>query len=257
MAAKTVGILGGMGPQATNELCVRITALTPAATDQEHIPVICFNNSAIPNRVSAILHGGESAAPEMIRTARILEQAGADMILIPCNCAHYYYPDVAAGVRIPVLNMIEETVRYIIDGFPGIKSIGLLASSATLHCNLYQIPLAKRGIATITPDVRDQKKVMEAIYGTGGLKAGYSAKPQKLLKAAALDLKARGAELVIAACTEISLVLRSSESLPVVDPLDVIALRAVRLALDIEETQELPRLRLLNFDRENSSCHVS
>ena len=78
----TIGILGGMGPEATNRLAELITLVTPAARDQDHIPVITYNNPRIPSRVEAIIHGGPSPAAELIRTAQVLERSGAGLLVM-------------------------------------------------------------------------------------------------------------------------------------------------------------------------------
>lgn len=88
---KVIGILGGMGPEATAELFLRIIKATPAQRDQDHLRVIVDNNPKIPDRTAAILGEGQSPLPEMVRTARNLERAGVDFIVMPCNTAHYYY----------------------------------------------------------------------------------------------------------------------------------------------------------------------
>lgn len=230
----TIGVLGGMGPEATNRLCALITALTPAARDQDHIPVITFNNSLIPPRVEALKRGEESPVPEMIRTARLLEQAGADLLIMPCNLAHYFIREVQQQINVPLLNMIEETVSFIVAQYPDCRKAGLLASTPTIEYRLYDDSFARHQRTVLTPTVSAQEsQVMEAIYGERGIKAGFKRRPHALLMEAALQLVGRGAELIIAGCTEISLVLRPQARAPfhVVDPLEVLARVAVRKAM--------------------------
>lgn len=228
-----IGVLGGMGPEATNRLCALITDLTPARTDQEHIPVITFNNSLIPPRVEATSGEARSPVPEMIRTAQILEQAGADMLVMPCNLAHYFIEEVQSGVQVPILNMIEETVNFAIEKFPGFRTAGLLASTPTIDYGLYHSSFARQRRAIVSPAAPEQKsKVMEAIYGKRGIKSGYKTEPRSLLMEAALQLVAQGAELIIAGCTEVSLVLeQKSVPCPVIDPMEVIARVAIERAM--------------------------
>ncbi len=229
----TIGVLGGMGPEATNRLCALITKLTPAAKDQDHIPVITFNNSLIPERVKAISGESESPVPEMIRTARVLEQAGADMLLLPCNLAHYFLADVQREINVPILDMIEETVRFTLVRYPNVHKIGLLASTLTIKNGLYEQSFARHKRAVLTPAASvQQQKVMEAIYGKRGIKSGYQSRPRALLLEAARQLLNDGAELIIAGCTEVSLVLGEERSAPcpVIDPMEVIARVAVERA---------------------------
>ena len=232
---KTIGIIGGMGPEATNRLCSLITANTAAVRDQDHIPVIAFNNSAIPDRVAAIFAMGRSPVPELVRTARALEAAGADFLLMPCNTAHYFFDDVQAAVSVPLVNMIELTVKHIIEEFRagGHNVVGLLGSTPTVECGLYETILLAQGQEIVVPDENDQKLlVMDAIFGEQGIKAGMHEHPARLLQAAANKLIAAGATIIVAGCTEISLVLNNGDlGVPIVDPLQVVADYAVRHAL--------------------------
>ena len=221
-----------MGPEATNQLCTLITANTPVSRDQDHIPVITFNNSLIPSRVQAIGGGGESPVPEMIRTAQILARAGADMILMPCNLAHFFIEEIQAGVGVPVLNMIEETVKYTVERYTQCRRVGLLASTPTIECGIYDKAFREHDVRLLVPDARDQEdEVMKAIYGSEGIKCGHKSAPRALLTGAAERLVAAGAEVIIAGCTEVSLVLTPEDSpFVVIDPLEIIARVAVARA---------------------------
>jgi aspartate racemase len=228
----TIGVLGGMGPEATNQLCALITANTPVSRDQDHIPVITYNNSHIPGRVQAVRGVGLSPVSEMIRTAQVLERAGADMLLMPCNLAHFFLEEVQAGVSIPILDMIEETVKYTVETYPQCRQAGILASTPTIQCGIYDRAFRKYDKRLLAPDARDQEdKVMRAIYGKEGIKCGHKTVPRALLTHAAERLIAAGAEVIIAGCTEVSLVL-TPEHTPfvVIDPLEIIARVAVARA---------------------------
>ncbi len=233
----TIGILGGMGPDATNRLAELITFVTPAVRDQDHAPVITYNNPFIPSRVDAILGGGESPVSELVRTARVLEGSGADLLVMPCNCAHYYIDEIQESVRIPIVNMIDETVKYVVESFPDARKVGLLASTATVAARLYHEPFARQHRTVLTPTISDQQeKVMDAIYGPWGIKAGFRTKPRSQLFDVANNLIADGADLIIAGCTEISLVmLRKRSSFSVIDPMEIVARVAVKLALSADE----------------------
>ena len=234
-----VGILGGLGPDATNQLCAEITALTPASKDQDHLRVITFSNPKIPDRTEFILRKGKSPVSEMRKTARTLENAGADFIIIPCNTAHYFVNDVQKSVNIPILNMIEETAKYISKNYPAIKTVGLLSTTGTINTKIYDGALKKYGIKVLKPSKKDQKTfVMEAIYGEKGIKAGYREYPDLLLKHAANNLLERGAKLVIAGCTEIGLVFKKTDFL-VINPSNVIARVAVNRAKSIRTREDL------------------
>lgn len=232
----TIGILGGMGPEATNRLCALITALTPVTRDQDHIPVITYNNPDIPDRVKAACGAGESPVPEMIRTARVLEQAGASFLLMPCNLAHLYIADVQRSVPVPLLDMVEETVRFTIENYPHCEKVGIVASTPTLECGIYEKSFRKHNRTLIWPDMGEQEsRVMRAIYGADGIKCGHKTGPRALLTEVAQHLAAEGAGVIIAGCTEASLVMMQQNSpFVVVDPLEVIARVAVERAMSKE-----------------------
>lgn len=227
----TIGVLGGMGPEATNQLCALITANTAASRDQDHIPVITYNNARIPERVAAARGdaGALDPVPEMSRTAQVLERAGADLLLMPCNLAHFFIADVQAAVRIPVLNMIEETVSHTVAKYPQCRRVGLLASTPTIECGIYERAFRQHDKQLLAPDAVEQEaKVMRAIYGSEGIKGGHKTVPRQLLTKAAESLVGRGADVIVAGCTEISLVLSpENSSFEVIDPLAVIARVAV------------------------------
>lgn len=224
----TVGIIGGIGPEAANRLSQLIVELANAQTDKEHVPVICFNNPNIPSRVDSISGKGENCLPALVETARSLVRAGANFLIMPCNCAHYYLRSLRAEISVPVLDMIQETVDQIIEDFPGAKSVGLLASSPTLDNNLYGRPFSEWGVECLKPTELEQALVMSAIYGPDGIKAGKKEVARQDLIGIGNSLASRGAEVVIAGCTEISLVLESDTlSVPVVDPMHVIAQSAI------------------------------
>lgn len=233
----TIGILGGMGPEATNQLCALITALTPVSKDQDHIPVITYNNPSIPDRVRAIDGSGESPVPEMIRTARVLEQAGANVLLMPCNLAHFYLDDVQQAVQIPLLNMVEETVKFTVENYPHCRKVGIIASTPTIECDIYGKVFRKFDRLLLAPDGDEQAdKVMRAIYGPTGIKRGYKAAPRDLLMEVAQRLITRGAEIILAGCTEASLVMKQQNSpFVVIDPMEVIARIAVERAMRVEK----------------------
>ncbi|MBA3860181.1 MAG: aspartate racemase [Cyanobacteria bacterium PR.3.49] len=227
----TVGIIGGIGPEAANRLSQLIVELADARNDGQHIPVIVFNNPNIPSRVDSISGKGANCLPALVETARSLVRAGANFLIMPCNCAHFYLRALRDEISVPVLDMIAETADHVVENFPGAKVVGLLASSPTLDTGLYGRPLAEWGVETLRPNVVEQELVMKAIYGPEGIKAGRKNIAKEDLTAVGNSLVKRGAEVVIAACTEISLVIDSSSlTVPVVDPMRVIAQSAIRSA---------------------------
>ena len=103
---KTIGILGGMGPLATADLFRKITLLTKAGCDNDHIRVYIDSNAQIPDRTAAILHGGKDPLPEMRSALHSLEACGAGCVIMPCNTAHYFLPQLQAETKLPFLSML-------------------------------------------------------------------------------------------------------------------------------------------------------
>jgi aspartate racemase len=164
---KTVGVLGGMGPEATVAFFKRLISLTPAEKDQDHLSVLIVNNPKVPDRTMFLRGLGESPVPQLQELARSLERMGADFIAIPCNTAHAFWAEISSVVGIPVLNIIEETVSKIAgellgDGEPATTPrIGILATEGTLDSQLYQTALSRRGLASVVPRGGTQQKVSQ------------------------------------------------------------------------------------------------
>ena len=234
-----VGVLGGMGPESTAELLVRITRCTPAAMEQDHLRVICDSNPKIPNRTEALLSGETGPIIEALaQTALNLERAGAEIIGIPCNTAHAFLTDVRTAVGVPVLDMIGETATRALDIFGEGTVVGLVATDGTLRTRLYHDALEGVGLAAMSPSASGiQYAVMDALDSVklhGPTDDAYGA-----LGAAVRDLTSNGATAVIAACTEVSLVFeRHPPDLPWLDPLQVLAEALVREAIGASGSKE-------------------
>jgi len=220
MTEPILGILGGMGPEATIELFWRIVAATPAHVDQDHLHLLIDNDPKIPDRTAAILDDGEPPLPRLTAAARRLEAAGAGCLLIPCNTAHFWLPALRETVGIPIVDMISETAQRIAVLDPRPKTVGLLATTGTVRSGLYQNALGTREIAVVTPDEPSQERVMRAIERIKG--KDHAVKAELLAQAGRLI--ERGAEAIVPGCTELSLLIGSDDlSCPVIDPLSVLA----------------------------------
>jgi aspartate racemase len=204
---KIIGIIGGMGPEATADLYLKIIKNTKAKKDQDHFRVIIDSNVKIPDRTQAILHNGEDPTPYLIETAKNLEKLSVDVACIPCITAHYFYDLVQESVNFKIINIIEEVVEYIKRNYPNIKKVGVLSTTGTIETKLFNQYLEDYSIVYPTKEIQE-RNVMEAIYGEKGIKSG--GKPEyarRLLVEAGNKVIERGAEVIIAGCTEIGLVL--------------------------------------------------
>jgi len=230
MSEKTIGILGGMGPEATIDLYYRIIKATPASKDQDHIKTIIYSNPKIPDRTKAILSEGRSPLPELVSTASAIKRAGADFIIIPCNTAHYFINDLRKKIDIPIIHMINLTSTFLTYKYPFLKCIGLLATDGTIQTGIYNESFRNEDIKIILPSDNTQKLVMSAIYDH--IKLGKLESGKNILNFVSNDLIESGVEILITGCTEISLVLKNGDlTIPVLDPLQILAQYAVDVAL--------------------------
>lgn len=229
--SKTIGILGGMGPEATLYLFRQIVRLTGAVRDQDHVPVLIWNNPKIPDRTPAVLEGATSPLPELIEGAQLLEKAGADMIVMPCVTAHYFYDDIIKHISIPFLHLLDTAYRYMTENLPFIRRTGVIATRGTIRSGLIQESFNRDGREVIAPDDEHIRKFHNAIYTAEGIKAGYKKKPKQLLLQVATHLEERHAEAVIAGCSEIPLVIDDGDlNLPFINPLKILAIESIKTA---------------------------
>lgn len=222
---KKLGILGGMGPLATCDLFKKVVENTDAGCDNDHIHIIIDNNSSIPDRTAAILQGGADPLPQMRESLRRLVAAGADVVIMGCNTAHYFYDALGEGCDVERLNMLYETMAYLKAG--GIKKAGLLASSGTVKSGIYDKAAAKYGIELVCPDPEEQNAVMGVIYD--GVKAGRGDYDTTLFTKAVDSLFRRGAETMILGCTELPLAMEMYHlDFPAADPTLILAKAAIK-----------------------------
>ena len=201
---KTIGIIGGMGPAATVDLFGKIVDNTAAASDQEHIHILVDCNTAVPDRTAAILSGGADPLPELTASARRLQEAGADFLVMACNTAHYFCDRVAAAVDIPILSMIETAADYI--AAQGGSSAVILATDGTIRSDVYGRCLRARGIDPVCPPAELQSEIMRIIYE--GVKAGRPDWDADFFNRELEKLETEHNALSLTACTELPLAVR-------------------------------------------------
>jgi aspartate racemase len=205
---RLIGILGGMGPEATLDFYRQIINLTPADKDQDHIRVLIYSNPKIPDRTAAIAGNGENPAFSLIESAKLLEKGGAGIIAMPCNSAHHYLPQLQREIKIPILDMVGETCRKLCEDLPGAKTAGLIAALGTVRSGVYHRALSKAGIRIVTPDDADQEEIQSAI---AQVKAGrHNRSTREALQSIGKRLMEAGAGAVILGCTEIPLAFSSN-----------------------------------------------
>ncbi len=220
-AHPVVGILGGMGPEATVELMRRVIAATPARDDGDHLHMIADCNPHVPSRIAALVEGrGADPSPELAGMARRLETAGATMLAIACNTAHAYGDDIRSAVAIPLLDMIALTAGSVAALALRHRRVGILASSAVLKLGLYDEALARHGIATLAP-VR-QHCLMGIIRDVKRGRSGETVRARFV--SIAEELASEPVDLLLIACTELSVIADAvAPDTPCLDALDILA----------------------------------
>jgi aspartate racemase len=226
---KTIGILGGMGPEATLDCYSRIISNTPAKTDQEHLRVIIDSNPKVPDRTAAIIAEGQSPVPILVAGCRALQKAGADFIIIPCVSAHFFLDEIQQQIALPILSIFDVVSETITSDHPQIKTVGLMGTTGTINGGLFQKRLAVEGIETMVAGETQQSKVMAAIYDIKNSQPARSrAQITSDLVGVADSLISKGARGIIAGCTEIPLALEQKHlSVPYFDALTLLARAAI------------------------------
>lgn len=201
---KKLGIIGGLGPMATAYLFELIIEMTDAAKDQEHIEMIIHNCPQIPDRTQFIL--GKSKDNPLDRMSIVgKELAGqCDVLAIPCITAHYFHSQLEQNIGMPVIHAVKETAKYLKER--GISKVGIMATDATVHMNIFKNELDCCGITTLYPDEEGQKKVMHLIYDN--VKAGMAIETE-LFEQVSGQLFEQGAEVIILGCTELSMIKKN------------------------------------------------
>jgi len=226
MKTVTLGILGGLGPMSGVLFCDMLTRHTLAQRDQDHLNFLLSSRADTPDRTAFILgRSADNPADTMISEVRRLTDAGADVIAIPCNTAHYFYESVSRASSAPVINIIDQTVEFCRQA--GVSRVGVLATRGTVSSGAYKTVLESAGIEYFTCTEQEQEIVSNIIYGQ--IKKGLAPDTEGFLSVCDA-LRARGCQRLILGCTELSVLNRTC---PLgdgfVDSLEVLAVSAIRL----------------------------
>jgi aspartate racemase len=227
---RVLGVLGGMGPLASAEFMVRLTLLTPASRDQEHIPTVLWSDPRVPDRTTGTLAGGTDPLPWLLRGIEGLRRAGCGAIAIPCNTAHGWYDAMRDAAGVPILHIVEaaatELRRMGVQG----GTIGIMGTQATLTMRLYQDRLDTLGWRCIVPSQEEMRRLVTPSIAL--VKANRVAEAHLPLAQVVANLGARGAATVVLGCTEIPLGIRAGPppDVPIVDTIDALARAAIAWA---------------------------
>ena len=222
-----IGVLGGMGPLATIDFMHKLLAATPAARDQDHLPLLVSSIPQVPDRTAAFRGEGASPLPALVESGRRLVDGGAALLVMPCNTAHLWFEPLQAALGVPMLHIVDmalaEARRHVGAGAP----LGLLATEATLDSGLYTARAADVAWRLPTPAEREAW----ITPGIAAVKAGDLGCGRMLLGKAAAALAARGAQALVLGCTEIPLVVDAGTApVPVIDATAALARATVAWA---------------------------
>ncbi len=224
-AMAKLGIIGGLGPLATAYYLQLLVDMTEAKCDQEHFEMSVYSCPQIPDRTGHILtpHQVKSPVPKIKELIAKLEDDGALIITIPCITAHYFHSELEENCSVPIVNLVEETVKYL--QCRGVTRVGIMATDGTIHTGLFQKELEHYQMCGVIPDKEHQKKVMAVIYEQ--VKKGVPVCVEDMQEVEA-HLRGQGAEVIIYGCTELSIAKRDGKAgRGVLDALDVLASCAV------------------------------
>lgn len=218
---KKLGVIGGMGPEATAYFYEEVIRHTKAVRDQEHLDMIILSHASMPDRTKAIRTGeSRKLLGAMERDVQTIEMTGAENIAIPCNTSHYFYDQIQEMTQIPIIHMPRETIRYAKEHFENVKRIGIMGTDGTVSAGIYKKECEALGIEEIVPSEKRQKDVMSLIYDD--VKAGKKGDYHKFERVMEEFIK-KDCDVVILACTEIS-VFKKDHVLPEIclDAMDVL-----------------------------------
>jgi aspartate racemase len=224
-----LGILGGLGPMSTVYFCELLNRHTAATRDSDHIDMLISSRATTPDRTTYILDkNAPDPLPVMLSEAHRLERAGVDLIVMPCNTAHYFYDGLTEGCKTPILNIIDETTAHLLR--IGTKTFGLLATEGTVESGVFQGYFERYGVRCMAPDPDGQARISHLIYDC--VKANQPYDPQEFLDVAQ-SLHDAGCDAVVVGCTELSVIYQDLDERPewLFDSLDVLADRCVQIYL--------------------------
>ena len=219
--APLLGIIGGMGMQATEHFCRLIISMQNVQIEQEYLDMLVYYKPSIPDRTAYIIGDNkENPLSYLLQAVQTLENSRATCLVMPCVTAHYFYDELADATSIPLLNIIKETANHAAS--TGYKKAGLLTTSGTIKAGLFTKIFNDIGISIVTPGDRDQAALMDIIYD---VKKGRKMSPD-VLEYLAEKLQSKGAEAIILGCTELSLLSDGRETY--IDAMEVLAGAALR-----------------------------
>ena len=216
---KRLGILGGMGPAASAEFVVRLIEQTPASCDQEHIPFVLWNNPQVPDRSTSLRNEDDRPLPFLLQGVQVLKAVGCDLIVIPCNTAHFWYDDMVK-LKVPIVHIVDSVADALRDAGVENGTIGVMGTQATVELGLYQYKLNKGGWDCIVPSKEEMDTLVQPAIDM--IKGGKILESQLLIMKVIHSLIDRGAQAVVLGCTELPLAIKipRENGVPIINSID-------------------------------------
>jgi len=213
-----LGILGGMGPAASAEFVIRLIQQTPASCDQEHIPFVLWNEPRIPDRSTSIRNGDDRPLPYLLQGMQALKSSGCDLIVIPCNTAHFWFNQLSKS-NIRIIHIVDSVAGALNDA-KVTGTIGIMGTHATVEFGLYQYMLNKSGWDCVTPSKEEMNSLVQPAIDL--IKGGNIKEAHTMLMTVVKSLINRGANAVVLGCTEIPLAIKETEenNIPLINSID-------------------------------------
>ena len=227
---KKLGILGGMGPAASNEFVTRLVAKTPATKDQDHIPFVLWSDSTVPDRSTSMLNGDDRPLPYLLAGIQGLKTAGCTTIVIPCNTAHFWFSHLEkqAAWNAKIIHIVDSVADALRDLKITNGKIGIIGTKATIEYGLYQYQLNKSGWDCIVPTKEQMNTLVQPAIEL--IKANQIAEAHSMLMTIIHSLVDKGATAVVLGCTEIPLSIRENtvQDTPIINSIDSLVMSAIK-----------------------------
>lgn len=218
---KTVGIIGGLGPEATAKFYLEIISACSNRGEQTHPPILIYSVPLplqIEKECIIKAQNEESCIPFLIQAAKTLERGGADFLVMPCNSLHVFIEEIRKAVKIPVLSIVEETVKFLKNH--NIKQVGILATSITINRRLYKSQLNDRGINEVIPNDQDQAKLGQIIYNL--VIGKYTNEDKQAFDEIIKSLLEKEIKSIILACTDLQLLTPQHTDIKIFDTMQIL-----------------------------------
>jgi aspartate racemase len=224
---KRLGVLGGMGPAASAEFVTRLLAQTPATCDQDHIPFVLWNNPQVPDRSKSLRNDDSRPLPFLLEGIQILKAARCDLIVIPCNTAHFWYDDMIK-LKVPIVHIVDSVADALRDAGVNSGTIGVMGTQATVELGLYQYKLNKGGWNCIVPSKEEMDTLVQPAIDM--IKGGKILESQLSIIKVIHSLIDRGAQAVVLGCTELPLAIKilNENGVPIINSIDSLVKSAIK-----------------------------